>query len=109
MARTIRKYFRVSADELKEMNARKGNMRTSIFVRHCVLGSRPLSVPAVNNDLLVELRKIGTNLNQIAKKLNSSQEKIEQEIAATAAEECQNFRNAIIRFHTFNIEFETEK
>lgn len=104
--RTIRKYFRVSPDELKELDRRAGHLRTSTFVRLCALGRPPLSVPSVNNELLVELRKIGTNLNQIARKLHTAPSSIN--LAEIAAEECQKFRNAIILWHTFDIETEEE-
>jgi len=97
MNRAHRKYFRVSDDELKLLDELAGNMRTSTYVRQCALGRPPLRVPEVNREVYVELQRIGINLNQISKHLNtapSTRALIEQAEASVTS-----LRNALTSMH----------
>lgn len=93
--RRNRKYFRVSTEELTqiEQRAAAARMRVSVYIRACALGSAPTQVPEINKEAFVELRKIGTNLNQIARRLNS--EPASSELAEAAASEVITLRNAL--------------
>ena len=69
---------RVSDNEksaLKEFSKQTG-LSVSEFVRRAALGQRidPVKhIPAINRCVYLELLRVGTNLNQIAHKLNSGQ------------------------------------
>lgn len=87
------KYFRVSSEELAELHRRAGKMRLAPFVRACALGHPPIQIPQINQTALVELRKIGTNLNQIARRLNA--ESSTRELAKAADTEITALRNSL--------------
>jgi hypothetical protein len=94
MKRLHRKYFRVNDCELAVLERRAGAMQVSSFIRSCALGRPPVHIPEINQAAFVELRKIGTNLNQIARKLNSEPATLDLVEAAKA--EVTTLRNTLI-------------
>ena len=46
-------------------------MSKSQYLRYLITGIQPKVIPAVNDDTHFQLMKIGNNLNQIARRLNS--------------------------------------
>lgn len=81
---------RLSDVERERLERERGSMQRGTFLRNCWLGVRP--VPAVNRELWVELSRVGSNLNQIAHKLNIS-ESVEMAEALHALSE---FRSVLI-------------
>ncbi len=69
--RSIKKTIRFNSEELKiaEEKIKDYNMPFGEFTRKLILGFEP--VTKLESEFLIELRKIGTNINQIAKVLNS--------------------------------------
>ena len=102
MNRSNRKYFRVSDEELALIDKRAGSQQTSAYIRACVLGRPPIQIPEVNKLLVTELGKIGTNLNQLARKLNAAPPT--KELVEQVAAETVKVRNAIIHLHIFDDE-----
>lgn len=64
--------IRLNDEELGTLNRRRGALRLRSFIRVAVLDTAPPIIPAINQQAFFELQKIGTNLNQIAKKLNAN-------------------------------------
>lgn len=57
--------------ELLILNQRRGRMPVGTYIRIAALSKPPAQIPAINTDALSELRRIGTNLNQLAHSSNS--------------------------------------
>jgi hypothetical protein len=79
---------RVTAAEfgLVEGQAAAANLALPEYVRRCVLAQRVAPARAVADDrLLLELNRIGVNLNQIARALNSDRPEL-IDLAATLSE-----------------------
>lgn len=68
--------FRVNLKETLYLNElkNKAGIEMGHLIRQELLKSKPRNqtLPTINNEALLELKKIGNNLNQIAKYLNSS-------------------------------------
>lgn len=62
---------RLSNAEHSVMLARRGKMRLAAWMRHTCIQGIPPTIPTINQDALGELHRIGSNLNQIAKAINS--------------------------------------
>lgn len=67
--------FRVNEKELAYLNELKNNAGIELghLIRQELLKSEPRNktLPKISNDALLELKKIGNNINQMAKILNS--------------------------------------
>lgn len=75
--RTHRIEIRLNSEELATLNARRGALRLRTFIRVAVLDSAPPVIPSINRDALAELHRVGSNLNQIARKLNTTGEPVD--------------------------------
>lgn len=76
--RTKRIEIAVSKKEYEALQARKTKPRLAEWIRETCLNELPKKTPlTVDPLLLYELNKIGVNLNQIAKKINQSENNIE--------------------------------
>ncbi|MDV5358266.1 plasmid mobilization relaxosome protein MobC [Enterobacter asburiae] len=68
--------FRVNEKELSYLNElkNKAGIEMGHLIRQELLKSKPRNqtLPTINNEALLELKRIGNNLNQIAKCLNST-------------------------------------
>lgn len=82
--RSNRFYFRLNDKETAIYNERKGAQNDSDFIRHCILRSKIKTVVVdqektiIKNQLSIlrtELGRIGNNLNQITKIINSEHKK----------------------------------
>jgi len=73
LKRTKRIEIRLSLDELEHARKLAGTrkMRLGTFMRQASLHRIPPSIPEINREALDELRRIGNNINQITKKLNT--------------------------------------
>ncbi len=69
--RELKRTVRLSEKDMVEIKLRmqEYNMSFSTLTRNLLLGLEPLT--KIEVDFLIELRKIGTNINQIAKIVNS--------------------------------------
>lgn len=63
--------FTFAEAELIAQKAEMAGVTESEFIRHAVLNRELKTVPAINKNTYSELGKIGVNINQIAKLLNS--------------------------------------
>lgn len=67
--------FRVNPKELAYLNElkNKAGIEMGHLIRQELLKSKPRNqtLPTINNEALLELKRVGNNLNQIAKALNS--------------------------------------
>tara|TARA_B100002052_G_C15861059_1_gene590081 strand:- start:281 stop:619 length:339 start_codon:yes stop_codon:yes gene_type:complete len=64
--------FRVNPEEQLIIKDNAGKQQVGPFVRDLALGKRAKRrAPPVNKDLIRELSKIGNNLNQIARQINT--------------------------------------
>lgn len=72
--RTKAIHFRVNKEELEKLDSlvSQYNMRRGAYCRMATLKELAPLIPAINRMTYVELGKIGSNLNQIAKHLNSN-------------------------------------
>jgi hypothetical protein len=64
---------RLTDDEMAFIDERRGNIRVGEWMRTAALSSAnkmPRPVPEVNRETALELRRIGTNINQIAHRAN---------------------------------------
>ncbi len=69
----VRVYIRVSQDELDAIkkNQDKAGLRLSEYARRLLMGEVVVAAPPADlNHLIRELKRIGSNLNQLLKKLN---------------------------------------
>ena len=85
--------FRVTPEERTkiEHKALSSYRTVSTYLRDCSLGKRIVVVPNVDS-LISELRRIGNNLNQIARALNSGY--------ATVAGNCNSSNNPVMSLLT---------
>lgn len=73
--RNRKKQFWLSFEEERQLrlNAIKVGLSESEYVRSLIMGYHPKEKPPKDFfDLMMELRKIGININQIAKKVNAT-------------------------------------
>lgn len=94
----------MSASEVAEIDFRRGKVRRAIYLRLAALGKKlPCPLPQPSADAVIELGKIGSNLNQIARKLNSTNEP-SAELVEKAVKESK-----LLRLHLSNISGSTSK
>lgn len=76
MERIKRIQLRVSEHEHEQFRAlaRRRSMRLANFVRTAILHGHPPAIPEINRQALADLQRIGGNLNQLARHLNSGGE-----------------------------------
>ncbi|RYE51814.1 MAG: plasmid mobilization relaxosome protein MobC [Hyphomicrobiales bacterium] len=93
--RSARPAMRCSADELAQLEsmAERAGMPVSAYMRHQCLGTvgpravrQPRAERAALSQLLGQIGKCGSNLNQIARAMNSGDQRPSSEIAAVLAE-----------------------
>ncbi len=74
MMRNKRVEIRYSQAELEVVKQRAAdlNVRLATFARLASLDAIPAAIPPANGQLIVELSRIGSNLNQIARFANAS-------------------------------------
>lgn len=77
MAKNIRKTLRFSEDEFSiiKKNLDNADISFSTFARSAIL-KKKIKLP-IEKELIFEINKIGNNLNQIAKAINSREDKID--------------------------------
>ena len=68
---------RLNDEELAILNAKRGDMKQGEWLRCAALDKLPPVVPEPNVTKWAELGRAAANLNQIAKKLNSSSDELE--------------------------------
>ncbi len=73
MPKDVRKTLRFSAEEFAQIQAEldRANISFSTFARSAIL-KKKIKLP-IEREYLYELNRIGTNLNQIAKSVNSGE------------------------------------
>ena len=84
--------FRVTPEEREkiELKALSSYRTVSTYLRDCALGKRIVVMPDVNN-LITELRRLGNNLNQIARAVNSGFIDVE----SSAADDLSEIRKGV--------------
>ncbi|WP_175507919.1 MobC family plasmid mobilization relaxosome protein [Halomonas korlensis] len=71
--RTIIMRFRVNPEERQVIKYNAGKQQVGPFVRDLALGKKSKRrAPPVNKELVREISKVGNNLNQIARHINTS-------------------------------------
>ena len=70
--RTEIQKVRLTKQEKATLEERAGMMSASAYLRACAIYSPPISIPPINAETLTELRRIGTNLNQLARHSNET-------------------------------------
>ena len=67
----------LSKDELDFLKAEisKTNLSQSIYIRKCILKKEMTIIPGIR-DLVIEIKRIGNNLNQITRSVNEGSLKI---------------------------------
>lgn len=64
----------MSMSELQDLDRRRGRIRRGTFLRNVFLGKRePRQIPEVNRERYIETSRWASNLNQIAKQLNTAE------------------------------------
>ena len=81
--RTNAIYFMISDQEeaLLAQRCSDCGMTRSKYLRHLISDVQPKVIPAVNDDTHYQLMKIGNNLNQIARRLNSGEAVLHSEVS----------------------------
>ena len=102
--RTIIMRFRVNKEEHQVIKDNAGKQLVAPFVRDLALGKKTKRrAPPVNKDLMRELAKVGNNLNQIARHINTSKKSGIDVSAVEALTELREIRailDAIREAHT---------
>jgi hypothetical protein len=87
--RTRHLKIRLTEAELDTIEQRAGSMTKSAFVRECAIDRMPTTLPQVNERAIVQLNKIGVNLNQLTRLAHKANEAELQTIMdAVFAESC---------------------
>jgi hypothetical protein len=85
--------FVVSDEELEMLNTARGGIKLSEYIRSVIFKQRlPIpraSVPAINREILVQLNRVGSLLNQQTKALNIA--KIQNKFDGITLEYIQNY------------------
>ena len=71
--RDVRLFIRVTPEELDEIkkNQDKAGLRLSEYARRLITGEKVVAAPPVElNYLIREIKRVGSNLNQLLRKLN---------------------------------------
>ena len=79
--------FRVSADEAERIEAkiRQAGLSKRQYLTDAALGSRIVVIEELKT-MIIEMKRQGNNLNQIARKLNSGEKVSSQEFADTMSQ-----------------------
>lgn len=64
--------IKVTGNELKKLHERRGNIKLARYLRNLGLGA--LAIKKADNNLVRELGCIGSNLNQVAKHVDTNNE-----------------------------------
>lgn len=64
--------IRLTKKEKDTLDDRAGPMSAAAYIRACSIYTPPISIPPINAEALTELRRIGTNLNQLARHANET-------------------------------------
>lgn len=91
--------IRVSESELEKIDALRGPVQRAVYMRQKSLGEATISeIPALNIKAYTELAKVGGNLNQIMKQINSSDsgDMFHQDLIEQAIDEVNLLRQALI-------------
>ena len=87
---------RMSKSELSDLDRRRGKILRGTFLRNIFLGEKePRQIPEANREMYNETARWASNLNQIAKKLNSA-DVIEKEKIEKIQQTLDEFRKSII-------------
>ena len=84
--------MRMNKSELKELDRRRDRMQRGAYVRQALLGKTPAIIPEINRQAYSELARSASNLNQIARHLNSGGQADVHEIVMALIE----FRSKLI-------------
>lgn len=71
--RTVQVHFRVTQKEFEEINENKERtgLRLSEYARRMLMGETIVEAPPADMNILIrEIKRVGSNLNQVLKKLN---------------------------------------
>lgn len=70
--RDIKKQIWLNEEEKERLkqNATKTGLTESAYIRNLIMGHKPKEQPKSMNEVISELRAIGINMNQIARKAN---------------------------------------
>lgn len=78
--------IRLSQNERSVIDKRAGRMSAAAYLRECAINRAPTAIPEINQKTLLELSRIGNNLNQIARRANAGFQidhiELRQQIAA---------------------------
>lgn len=81
-------YINKEENEILENLCKKLRVNRSVLIRALILGKRLVEAPPVDyKQFIIELRRVGTNLNQLTAKANS--------IGYIDADECKNVLNDV--------------
>ena len=72
--RDIKKQVWLNEDEVKvlKQNAKKAGLNESAYIRNLIMGYKPKEQPTENMyEIIKQLKLVGINLNQIARKANA--------------------------------------
>jgi hypothetical protein len=61
----------LTCEEIAKLDAQRGGMGRGAYLREAAFGNPPPVVPAINKEAWVDLSRSASNLNQIARRLNS--------------------------------------
>lgn len=82
-------YLNEDENQILENLCKKLRVNRSVLIRALILGKRLVEAPPVDyKQFIIELRRVGTNLNQLTAKANS--------IGYIDSNECRNVLNEII-------------
>ena len=72
MGRTKEIKIRMTANEHQTLMQKRGKMRLASWMRESCINTMPPAMPEISVQALRELHRIGSNLNQLARQLNST-------------------------------------
>ncbi|HUH58409.1 MAG TPA: hypothetical protein VL020_07900 [Pseudomonadales bacterium] len=97
--RTKQLIVRVTEEELEKIDALRGPVQRAVYMRQKSLGEATITdIPAINTKTYQELAKVGGNLNQLMKQINSSDsgDMFHHELIEQALAEVNELRQALI-------------
>lgn len=62
--------LRVNAETYEFIDAMRGNLSRSDYIMRCVTGNVPVQVPEINREAWADLGRVGSNINQLARRVN---------------------------------------
>lgn len=78
--------IRLADGEHAALMRRKGSMRLAAWMRESCLHGIPPTIPPANADTMQNLQRIGGNLNQIARRMNATDELDINELRSTISD-----------------------